>query len=69
MSRTEIDLIRAWLMTRLAAMRNVDSEDHDRGSISLEWAIAGAILAAIAIAVGGIFLAKALSKANEINLQ
>jgi len=69
MSRTEFDLLRAWITTRLLALRSDDEEDRDRGSVSVETVIWWGIAATIAIAIGAILLVKVTSKAQEINLQ
>jgi hypothetical protein len=68
MSRTEFELLRAWITTRLPALRS-DDEDRDRGSVSVETVIWWGIAATIAITIGAILIVKATSKANEITLQ
>lgn len=69
MLRTEFELLRAWITTRLLALRAEDDQDRDRGSVSVETVIWWGIAATIAITIGAILIVKVTSKANEINLQ
>ncbi|RSN70320.1 MULTISPECIES: hypothetical protein [Actinomadura] len=57
--------LRALLDDRLARLR--DEDERSRGASAIEWAIITAILAAIAIAIGGIIMQKVQDKANSIN--
>jgi hypothetical protein len=69
MMRAEIELIRAWLVTRMLALRATDEQDKDRGSVSVETVIWWGIAATIAITIGAILIVKVTAKANEITLQ
>jgi hypothetical protein len=62
----EIRLLVAWTQARVQALR---SEDPERGDGILVWVIMTAILAAAAITIVAIIVAKATSKANNTNTQ
>ena len=66
MVKVELDLVRAWVMTRVAELRQ---EDPDRGSNTAETVIWVAVIVVAALVIGGIIVAKITSKANSINLQ
>lgn len=63
---TQIRLLVAWTQTRVQALHEEDSE---RGDGILVWVIMTALLAAAAIAIVAIIVAKATSKANDTNTQ
>lgn len=66
MLKMELDLVRAWVMTRVAELRQ---EDPDRGSNTSETVIWIAVIVVAALAIGGIIVAKVTEKAKGINLQ
>lgn len=66
MLKLELDLVRAWVMTRVAELRQ---EDSDRGSNTTETVIWVAAIAVAALIIVGIVIAKLTAKANSINLQ
>lgn len=66
MLKMELDLVRAWVMTRVAELRR---EDPDRGSNTSETVIWIAVIVVAALAIGGIIVAKVTEKAKGINLQ
>ena len=66
MLKLELDLVRAWVMTRVAELRR---EDSDRGSNTAETVIWVAIIVVAALVIGGIIIAKITDKANSIDLQ
>ncbi|MEV5825032.1 hypothetical protein AB0L25_05590 [Spirillospora sp. NPDC052242] len=65
MNDPSVVYLRALLDDRLARLR--DEDERSRGASAIEWAIITAILAAIAIAIGGIIMQKVQDKANSIN--
>jgi hypothetical protein len=66
MLKLEIDLVRAWVMTRVLELREQDS---DRGSNTSETVIWVAVIVVAALVIGGIIVAKITDKANSISLQ
>jgi hypothetical protein len=59
----EVQVLTYWLKAR------IDLARHDeRGEGVVQWVIIVAIVAALAIAVGAIIVAKVTAKANNINL-
>ena len=64
--KLELDLVRAWVMTRVVELRQQDS---DRGSNTAETVIWVAVIVVAALVIGGIIVAKITDKANSINLQ
>lgn len=62
----QIRLLVAWTHTRVRALHD---EDPERGDGILIWVVMTAILAAAAIAIVAIIVAKATSKANSTNTQ
>ena len=60
-----IDVVRAWITTRMHQLRR---QDTDRGDVP-GWVIVTGITVALAIAIGLIIVAKVTDKANSINLQ
>lgn len=60
-----MDVVRAWVMNRIDAMR---SQDPDRGDVP-GWVIVTAIVVTLALAIGAIIVTKVTDKANSINLQ
>ncbi|MFD0905706.1 hypothetical protein [Actinomadura sediminis] len=65
MNDPSVAYLRALFDDRLARLR--DEDERSRGASAIEWAIITALLAAIAIAIGGIILEKVRDKANSIN--
>ena len=59
---TEVQILIARIRTELDRLR------HDEGGYSTEAVVVTALLAALAIAVIAIIVAKVIAKANEINL-
>lgn len=66
MLKLELDLVRAWVMTRVAELRQ---EDPDRGSNTTDTVIWIAAIAVAALIIVGIVIAKLTAKADSINLQ
>ncbi|MGS0688851.1 hypothetical protein ACVBEQ_27500 [Nakamurella sp. GG22] len=66
MLKLELDLVRAWVMTRVVELRQQDS---DRGSNTAETVIWVAVIVVAALVIGGIIVAKITDKANSISLQ
>ena len=66
MLKLELDLVRAWVMTRVVELRRQDS---DRGSNTAETVIWVAVIVVAALVIGGIIIAKITDKANSISLQ
>ena len=64
--KLELDLVRAWVMTRVVELRQQDS---DRGSNTAETVIWVAVIVVAALVIGGIIVAKITDKANSISLQ
>jgi hypothetical protein len=64
--KMELDMVRAWVTTRVLAMR---ADDPDRGNNSADTVIWIAVIAAAAIAIGAVIVIKLMDKANSINLQ
>ena len=64
--KLELDLIRAWVMTRVVELRR---QDTDRGSNTSETVIWVGVIVVAALVIGGIIVAKITDKANSINLQ
>ena len=64
--KLELDLVRAWVMTRVVELRR---QDADRGSNTAETVIWVGLLVVAALVIAGIVIAKITSKANNINLQ
>ncbi|HEY5877972.1 MAG TPA: hypothetical protein VIU11_03620 [Nakamurella sp.] len=64
--RDETAMTRAWLANRVAELRE---QDPDRGNNSVDNIVWIAIIAAGALVVAGIIIAKLTAKANELNLQ
>ncbi|QFG21797.1 hypothetical protein [Actinomadura sp. WMMB 499] len=65
MNDPSVAYLRAVLDDRIARLR--DEDERSRGASAIEWAIITAILAAIAIAIGGVIMTKVQDKANSIN--
>ncbi|MFI6519968.1 hypothetical protein ACIBF1_30745 [Spirillospora sp. NPDC050679] len=59
--------LRAMLGVRLDRLR--DGTDRDAGASAIEWAIITAILALIAITIGGVIQRLITSKANSIKTE
>lgn len=59
---TEVQILIARIRTELDRLR------HDQGGYSTEAVVVTALLAALAIAVIAIIVAKVIAKANDINL-
>ena len=66
MLKLELDLVRAWVMTRVLELRE---QDPDRGSNTSETVIWVAVIVVAALVIGGIIVAKITDKANSISLQ
>lgn len=66
MLKLELEMVRAWVMTRVAELRK---EDADRGSNTSETVIWVAVIVVAALVIGGIIVAKITTKANSIDLQ
>ncbi|GGM10052.1 hypothetical protein [Nakamurella endophytica] len=66
MLKLELEMVRTWVMTRVAALRE---EEPDRGSNTSETVIWVALIVVAALVIGGIIVAKITSKANSIDLQ
>jgi hypothetical protein len=64
--KLELDLVRAWVMTRVVELRR---QDTDRGSNTSETVIWVGVIVVAALVIGGIIVAKITDKANSINLQ
>ena len=64
--KLELDLVRAWVMTRVVELRR---QDTDRGSNTSETVIWVGLIVVAALVIGGIIVAKITDKANSINLQ
>lgn len=64
--KLELDLVRAWVMTRVIELRG---QDTDRGSNTSETVIWVGLIVVAALVIGGIIVAKITDKANSINLQ
>ena len=62
----ELDLVRAWVMTRVVELRR---QDTDRGSNTSETVIWVGVIVVAALVIAGIIVAKITDKANSINLQ
>lgn len=69
-TEAQVRMMRAWAMTRLQAhVRALREEDPERGDGILVWVIMVALLAAAAITVVAIIVAKAKKTANNTNTQ
>lgn len=66
---TEIQLIWWWTHTQLTARRQLLRDDPERGDGILIWVVMTALLAAAAIAIVAIIVAKAKSTANNTQTQ
>lgn len=66
MSMLEFEVLRAWVVQRLAQLR---TEDPDRGSNTAETVIWTAVIVVAALAIGAVIVAKITEKATNINLQ
>lgn len=64
--RDEAVMTRAWLTNRITELRE---QDPDRGNNSVDNVVWIAIVAAGALIVAGIIIAKLTDKANSVNLQ
>jgi len=64
--KLELDLVRAWVMTRVVELRR---QDTDRGSNTSETVIWVGVIVVAALVIAGIIVAKITDKANSINLQ
>ena len=64
--KLELDLVRAWVMTRVVELRR---QDTNRGSNTSETVIWVGVIVVAALVIGGIIVAKITDKANSINLQ
>ena len=64
--KLELDLVRAWVMTRVVELRR---QDTDRGSNTSETVIWVGVIVVAALVIGGIIVAKITDKANSVNLQ
>jgi hypothetical protein len=64
----EIHLLWAWAATRVRDLEQERRENPDRGEV-LPWVIITALLAAAAITVVAIIVAKAKSTANNVKTQ
>ena len=64
--RDEAAMTRAWLANRIAEVRE---QDPDRGNNSVDNIVWIAVIAAGALLVAGIIIAKLTTKANDVNLQ
>jgi hypothetical protein len=62
----ELDLVRAWVMTRVVELRR---QDTNRGSNTSETVIWVGVIVVAALVIAGIIVAKITDKANSINLQ
>ena len=63
--REQVWAVRLWLLGRVAAWRE---DDRESGQVP-EWVIITAVMVVLALAIGGIIVAKVTDKANTINLQ
>ena len=64
--RDEAAMTRAWLANRVAEIRE---QDPDRGNNSVDNIVWIAVVAAGALVVAGIIIAKLREKADSVNLQ
>jgi len=63
---TEILLIRAWVNTRIAKIRD---NGEDAGFTTLEWVAITAVIIAAAIIIATVLMNKGKKAANNVNLQ
>jgi hypothetical protein len=63
--KLELDLVRAWVMTRVVELRR---QDTNRGSNTSETVIWVGVIVVAALVIAGIIVAKITDMANSINL-